>query len=60
MRFNKVCFWLLAILLSSSVYSKELKVGIKHSPPFVIINSSTNTITGYSIDLLQEIVKNLG
>lgn len=43
---------------ASQTFSKELVVGIKHSPPFVIIDDSKN-ITGYSIDLLENVIDHL-
>ena len=36
-----------------------LKVGVKHSPPFVIVNEASGQLTGFSIDLMRMIATQL-
>ena len=51
-------FCIIILLLTSNVFAEELVVGVKHAPPFVNVEHN-NDVSGFSIDLIQSVVKML-
>jgi ABC-type amino acid transport substrate-binding protein len=52
---KRIVFCLFFVLLASQVCSKEYVVGVKPTPPFINI-SANNEVTGFSIDLLDQLM----